>query len=122
MRYGVLGMLCVAALIAYVQRSAISVPAKIIQQELGMDAASMGLVMAVWYWGYALFQIPSGWLADYLGSRKALVFYAITWSVFTAIAGLATSYEQLLVFWCLMGIAQAGIFPASAKAIGAWFS
>jgi len=82
----------------------------------------MGLVMAVWYWGYALFQIPSGWLADYLGSRKALVFYAITWSIFTAIAGLATSYEQLLVFWCLMGIAQAGIFPASAKAIGAWFS
>jgi hypothetical protein len=45
-----------AALIAYVQRSAISVPAKIIQQELDMDAASMGLVMAVWYWGYALFQ------------------------------------------------------------------
>ena len=122
MRYWVLSMLCVAALIAYVQRSAISVPAKIIQQELGMDAASMGLVMAVWYWGYALFQIPSGWLADYLGSRKALVFYAITWSIFTAIAGLATSYEQLLVFWCLMGIAQAGIFPASAKAIGAWFS
>ena len=96
MRYGVLGMLCVAALIAYVQRSAISVPAKIIQQELGMDAAFMGLVMAVWYWGYALFQIPSGWLADYLGSRKALVLYAITWSIFTAIAGLATSYEQLL--------------------------
>ncbi len=122
MRYGVLGMLCVAALIAYVQRSAISVPAKIIQQEFGMDAASMGLLMAVWYWGYALFQIPSGWLADYLGSRKALVLYAITWSIFTAIAGLATSYEQLLVFWCLMGIAQAGIFPASAKAIGAWFS
>ncbi|MBJ7431336.1 MAG: MFS transporter, partial [Gemmataceae bacterium] len=81
MRYGVLSMLCVAALIAYVQRSAISVPAKIIQQELGMDAASMGLVMAVWYWGYALFQIPSGWLADYLGSRKALVLYAITWSI-----------------------------------------
>lgn len=122
MRYWVLCMLCIAALIAYVQRSAISVPAKFIQQELGMDAASMGLVMAVWYWGYALFQIPSGWLADYLGSRKALVIYAITWSIFTAIAGLASSYEQLLIFWGLMGIAQAGIFPASAKAIGAWFS
>ena len=68
MRYWVLTMLCMAALIAYVQRSAISVPAKIIQEELGMSAASMGLVMAVWYWGYALFQIPSGWLADYLGT------------------------------------------------------
>ena len=55
MRYWVLSMLCMAALIAYIQRSAISVPAKIIQQELDMDAASMGLVMAVWYWGYALF-------------------------------------------------------------------
>lgn len=122
MRFWGLSMLCMAALIAYVQRSAISVPAKSIQQDLGIDAGSMGLVMAVWYWGYALFQIPSGWLADYLGSKKALVLYAILWSIFTAIAGLASNYGQLLFFWGLMGISQAGIFPASAKAIGVWFS
>jgi len=122
MRFWVLSMLCVAALIAYVQRSAISVPAKTIQLELDIDVSSMGLIMAVWYWGYALMQVPSGWLADYLGARRALVLYAITWSVLTAISGLASTYTELLICWGLMGFAQAGIFPASAKAIGAWFS
>lgn len=116
-----MGMLCLAALIAYVQRSAISVPSKVIQQDLGLDDTSLGWVMAAWYWGYALLQIPSGWVADTLGSKRALVLFAISWSLFTGLVSLAGNFGQLLFFWGIMGVAQAGIFPASAKAIGIWF-
>lgn len=119
-RWG-MGMLCLAALIAYVQRSALSVPTKNIQADLGFDASSMGWVMAVWYWGYAILQVPAGWMADSMGSRKALTIYALSWSILTGLASLASNLGWLVFLWGLMGMAQSGIFPASVKAIGAWF-
>ena len=119
-RWG-MGMLCLAALIAYVQRSALSVPTKNIQADLGIDASAMGWVMATWYWGYAILQVPAGWIADSIGSRKALAIYAFAWSILTGVAGFSGSFGSLIFLWGLMGMAQAGIFPASAKAIGAWF-
>jgi MFS family permease len=120
-RYGVLVLLCLAAVIAYVQRSAISLPARDIQQELDLGVGAMGSVMSAWYLGYALLQVPAGWLADRWGGRRALALYAALWSVFTGLTGLATGFWSLAALWGLMGLAQAGIFPAAAKAIGDWF-
>src|SRR5687768_16872713 len=108
--YPLLGMLCLAATIAYVQRSGISVAAGSIQQDLGLDKVRLGTVMSAWSLGYALMQIPSGWLADRLGSRRALTLFALLWSAATGLTGLATSYASLLALWTLMGVAQAGIF------------
>lgn len=121
MRYGVLFMLCAAAVIAYVQRAALSVPSKTIQGDLGIDATLMGVVLGGWYAGYALGQLPSGWLADRWGSRHALALFALAWSLITGLTALAANVWLLLPLWFLMGLAQAGIFPCATKAIGAWF-
>ncbi|HET6574658.1 MAG TPA: MFS transporter [Fimbriiglobus sp.] len=120
-RYLMLALLCLAAVVAYVQRTAIAVPAKTIEAELGFGPDDMGLVMAVWFWVYAAFQVPSGWVADRLGSKPALIVFAVAWSLLTGVVGLATGFVGLLVLWGLMGAAQAGIFPCSTKAIGATF-
>jgi MFS family permease len=121
MRYLVLSWLCVAAVIAYIQRGALSVPALAIQTELGFHEDIMGLIMGAWFFGYAAMQIPSGWFADRLGSRRTLAVYALGWSLLTGLAGMAFDGWSLLVFWALMGMAQAGLVPAAMKAIGGWF-
>jgi MFS family permease len=120
-RYRVLGLLAAAAVIAYVQRSAIGVPSKVIERELEIGPDEMGLVMAAWYWAYAASQLPAGWLADRWGSRAALVAFAALWSALTGLVGLAAGFPGLLLLWAGMGVAQAGIFPCSTKAIGATF-
>jgi MFS family permease len=71
--------------------------------------------------GYAVMQLPSGWLADRWGSRRAVVVFCLTWSMMTLAAGFATGFVSLLTLWGLMGAAQAGVFPAAAKAIGQIF-
>jgi MFS family permease len=75
-----------------------------------------------WYAAYAAFQLPSGWVADRLGSKAALALFAVLWSAITAVVGVATGFVGLLLLWSLMGGAQAGIFPSATKAIGATFS
>jgi len=121
MRYLVLALVCLAAVIAYVQRTALTVPTKTIQADLRIDEQQLGLVMACWYWGYALLQVPAGWATDRLGSKRALLLAMVAWSALTGLTGLADRYGSLLVFWFLMGVAQTGLVPGAVKGIGGWF-
>ncbi len=121
MRYRLLALLCLITLVAYVQRSAMNGATKEIEDDLGITSAQLGVVMSGWYLLYSLLQLPGGWLADRLGSKPALILFAVTWSVLTGLAGLAGSLGGLLLVWGLMGGAQAGIFPCCTKAVGATF-
>jgi sugar phosphate permease len=120
-RYRVLALLCLAASVAYVQRAGVAVSASAIRSSFHLDTFWFGTVLAAFGLGYALMQIPSGWLADRWGSRVALALYASLWSTLTGATALAQGYGSLLALWCLMGAAQAGIFPASIRAIRNFF-
>jgi len=128
MRYAVLTFLWAVALVAYVQRSAISVPL----QEIGRDLAvqngwfgdatrALGFLQSAWHFGYAFCQIPAGRLADRIGGRRALVLFCVLWSLATAVTGFARSYWEIVAAWTLMGALQAGVFPCAVRSIGQLF-
>src|SRR5689334_22254834 len=119
MKATLLSFLCLITLIAYVQRSAMNGATKAIEDDLHISSQNLGLVMSGWYLLYSLLQLPDGWVADRLGSKPALVLFAVAWSVLTGLAGLAAGPLGLLLLWAAMGGAQAGIFPCCTKAIGA---
>jgi sugar phosphate permease len=121
MRYALLSFLCIITVIAYIQRSAFNGATKTIESDLAIDSSDIGLVMGGWYLAYAVFQIPSGWVADQIGSKRALLLFATSWSILTGLVGLALGLPGLLLIWGFMGAAQAGIFPCCTKAIGATF-
>ncbi|HEX4070682.1 MAG TPA: MFS transporter [Planctomycetaceae bacterium] len=122
-RYQVLAFLCLCALIAYVQRAALSVPAAEIASDLQFSdlARDMGRVQSAWYLCYALMQLPSGWLADRIGSRRGLAILSVAWSLATLLCVFAADFLSLLVLWGVMGAAQAGVFPCAIKALGQIF-
>lgn len=119
-RYQVLTLLCLIAAIAYISRNAISVPAKLIQEELGISLTQMGWVMSAFFWSYALSQIPSGWVGHIWGTRRALTVFAILWSIATAFTGIVIGFWTLIVARLIFGISQAGIFPCAANTISKW--
>jgi MFS family permease len=122
-RYRVLAFLCLCALIAYVQRAALSVPAAEIASDLRFSdvAREMGWIQSAWYLCYALMQLPSGWLADRIGSRRGLAILSVGWSSATLLCAFATDFLSLLLLWSVMGAAQAGVFPCAVKALGQIF-
>jgi MFS family permease len=128
MRYTILTFLWAVALVAYVQRSAISVPLQEIGRDLdvhntwfGDATRALGFLQSAWHFGYAFCQIPAGWLADRLGGRRALVLYCVLWSLATALSGCARSYWEIVAAWTLMGALQAGVFPCAVRSIGQVF-
>lgn len=120
-RYVVLAFLCLAATLSYIPRISIGVAEQAIRNDLGLSPTQMGWVMSAFFWSYALFQVPSGWLSKTAGSRRALALFAAGWSACTAAMALAGGLVSLLASRLTMGVAQAGVFPASTQSVALWF-
>src|SRR5262245_565438 len=121
MRYVVLAFLCAIAIISYIQRTGINAVKHLVCGDIDINTEEFGAVGTAWLVGYAIMQVPAGWLADRFGSRNVLVVLAIVWSILTTAIGLCTNLHELMALWFVMGLALAGIFPCAAKSIGAWF-
>jgi MFS transporter, ACS family, glucarate transporter len=119
-RYGVVAALFVLSMITYIDRACISTAKDPIARDLGFSDAQMGLVFSAFALGYALAQIPSGWLADRYGPRLALAAVVAGWSALTALTGAAWSLTSMVVIRFLFGVGEAGAFPGSARAFVNW--
>src|ERR1700739_1533870 len=98
-RWYILGLICLMYLITYLDRVIISNTAPEIRSEFGFDAATMGFIFSAFVWGYALFQVPGGWLSDRFGPRVVLAVLVVYWSIMTGVTALATG---ALSFWVLL--------------------
>lgn len=119
-RYWVVVFAVALAVITYVDRVAISWAAPDMQRDLGLDTGQMGLVLAAFAWAYAIFEIPGGFLGDWIGPRKVLIRVVLCWSFFTAATGWARNFTTLLITRFLFGAGEAGCFPNITKIFSAW--
>ena len=115
-----LGLLFVLSWILYLDRAAISTAKDLIAADLRLTNDAMGVVFGSFALAYALGQIPAGWFADRFGPRVTLTAVVAAWSLFTALTGLAPEVATLVVIRFLFGLAEAGAFPASARAFYTW--
>jgi ACS family D-galactonate transporter-like MFS transporter len=119
-RYRALAWLTTAAALAYLCRNAVGVAESTIREDLGLTLEQSGWFLGAFFWSYAIFQVPSGWFSQRRGTRIALAIFALGWSVGTLGIGVAPVFWLLIAAQLTMGVAQAGIFPASVGSIGHW--
>lgn len=119
-RYWLIGILFFHTVNTYMDRACISSAAGAMQRDLNIDDIMMGYIFGIFAIGYALFQIPSGWLADVLGPRKVLAWVVALWSVFTILTGAAFNAMSLLAIRFLFGVGEAGAFPGATRALYNW--
>jgi ACS family glucarate transporter-like MFS transporter len=119
-RYGVIGFALAVAVITYVDRICISLAAPFMRVELGLSTTQMGWAFTAFFWTYALFEVPGGWLGDRIGARKALTRVVLLWSLFTAATGWVTGLTSLLIVRALFGAGEAGCFPNVTRAFAGW--
>ena len=92
-----------------------------ITEDLNLSASSTGILLSSFFAGYAIMQLPGGWLADRLGARKVLITSVIMWSIFTGLTGAAWSMVSMIIIRFLFGIGEGGFQPASSKIISQAF-
>jgi len=78
-------------------------------------------VLASFALAYALFEIPSGILGDYIGPKKVFIRIVLWWSFFTAITGFASGLISLMIIRFLFGIGESGTYPNCILTVSRWF-
>jgi MFS family permease len=119
-RYRLLAFTLAMMAIAYLDRVCISTAAPAIKRDLGLGDAQMGYVFSAFTLAYALFEVPSGWLADRYGARWMLTRIVVWWSALTAATGFATGFVSLVTLRLLFGMGEAGALPSTARAFARW--
>lgn len=120
-RYRVLSLLFMLSIITYIDRVCISVAGPRMQQELDIAPQRWGWVVGAFTLSYALFEIPSGAMADSIGARKVLTRIVLWWSAFTSLTGAVSNFWALLLTRFAFGAGEAGAYPGSASSISRWF-
>jgi sugar phosphate permease len=119
-RHMVLALTVAAYMITYMDRVNIAVAVPSIQRDLGLSMITVGWIFSSFRWGYALFQIPGGWLGDRIGPRRALALIVTWWSIFTSATALAWSAPSMMVCRFLFGMGEAGAFPIATRSLSRW--
>jgi MFS family permease len=135
-RLGVLGFACSLSLLTYLDRICISRVQDDIQNDLGFSPVGMGFVFSAFALGYALFEIPGGWMGDAWGPRRVITRIVLCWSLFTAMTGLVdqllrltigesvtpgTLLVSLVLIRFLFGCGEAGAYPNLTRVTSTWF-
>jgi MFS transporter, ACS family, D-galactonate transporter len=119
--FPVLTLVAVATMVNYLDRTVLGIAAPFMTKELGLTAASLGIVFSAFSWSYALLQIPGGIFLDRFGTRITYSLALTLWSGFTAFMGVITTLPMLLFTRVGVGIFEAPCFPANSRILATWF-
>ena len=116
-RWSTVWLLCVGMIIAYIDRSNLSVavadPA--FKAFFHLNPTSSGVLNSVFFWTYALLQLPAGMLVDRFGVKKPYSAFFVLWCAISASTAVAGSMWQLIAIRLLLGVGEALVTPASMR-------
>ena len=102
--FPVLALVAVATMINYLDRTVLGIAAPYLTKELGLTAASLGIVFSAFSWSYALLQIPGGIFLDRFGTRLEQRFSKPQIEQMMTAAGLIDiRFSDGLPYWVACG-------------------
>ncbi|MCI3206391.1 MULTISPECIES: MFS transporter [Pandoraea] len=120
-RWVVLAMIFVTYCIAGADRANLGVVIPTIRSEYHLSNTDVGAMASLFYFGYAIVQIPSGYLFGKLGVRGLMVGSMVLTSLATLFMGLAGSVVQLKTARAVLGVAEGPINIGIVSTINRWF-
>src|SRR5487761_506525 len=127
-RWRIFGFLFAFGLIAYVQRTGVTVAAERMMPDLHLTQLQIGWIEQAFVIGYAVFQLPGGLIGQRIGERAAFTVFGIM--AFAAVMATPAAPELLsgsalfavlVAAQFMLGIAQGCIFPVSNGVFERWF-
>ncbi len=128
-RWKVIALLTSITSLTYLDRLNLGIAGKFIQDEFSISTPTMGWILSAFVLGYALCQVPGGWLGDKYGPRGVLTLAIVWWSILTAATAIAPRLPLARWFglaWSfalvrfLIGMGEATALPNANKIISFW--
>jgi ACS family D-galactonate transporter-like MFS transporter len=116
-RWSIIAVLSFGMIIAYVSRSALSVPLAMpaFIRTFHLSLTDRGILNSAFFWTYALLQIPAGFIVDRYGIKFPYFLGFAIWCLASATTALTQSIPQLVLVQVLLGVGQSVVVPASYR-------
>lgn len=121
LRWYIIGFLFLATISNYIDRQTINVLSPLLIRELGIDKIQFSQIAAVFLGAYTLGMTFWGRLHDRIGLLAGLALCIGAWSVVASLHALVAGFTSLLVLRFLLGVSEAGNWPAAGKITSEWF-
>lgn len=115
-----LWLLCLMYLIYYIDRVNVSTAAPLVQRDLGLSHAQLGIAFGAFALPYTVFQLVGGWLGDRFGARRTLGVGGLIVCVATVLTGTVSGFLSLRLVRLLLGIGEGAAFPTATRALASW--
>jgi ACS family hexuronate transporter-like MFS transporter len=110
-----------ATVINYLDRQTLSVMAPLLLQKFHISALSYGRIIALFMFAYTIMNGISGRLLDRLGTRVGYALTVAVWSAAELLHAFTAGAVSLGIFRFLLGIGEAGNYPAGVRLIAERF-
>ncbi len=121
LRWWIIGLVCLATIINYIDRSALAIMWPDISKDLDMDKNQYALILNVFLVAYAVGQSVSGKMFDKIGTKAGFVVSITVWGLATALHAFARGVTSFSIFRILLGLGEAGNWPGAVKSNAEWF-
>lgn len=121
MRWWIVILLFLAAVLNYIDRQTLSALAPTIQIDLNMNDNDYANVINIFLIAYTISYLISGRIADKIGTKAALLVFVAWWSLANMFTAAASTVVSLSVYRFMLGLGEAGVWPAASKAVSEWF-
>lgn len=114
-------LVIVLFLVAYADRSNISVASLTMNADIGLTATAYGLGAGLFYVTYILVEVPSNVALERFGARRWIARIMITWGVVAGCMALVVGFKSFALVRLLLGAAEAGFTPGIIFYLSLWF-
>jgi MFS transporter, ACS family, hexuronate transporter len=121
MRWVMIGLVFWATVINYLDRQTLSVVAPMLIERFHMTNVDYSRVIFVFMLAYTVMNGVSGPLIDRVGTRLGYAVTTAWWSASAMLHALAVGPWSLGAFRFLLGMGEAGNWPAGVKVVAEWF-
>ena len=119
--FPILGLIFVATLINYLNRTVFGIARPLFVTELHIDPVWAGIIASAFSWSYAVAQLPGGAFLDRFGTRITYALSLVTWSCFTLMQGFVSTISGMMAARLGLGLCEAPCFPANSRVLAHWF-
>lgn len=121
MRWLMIAMAFVATAINYMDRQTLSVTAPVLMVRFSMSNQAYARVVFGFMLAYTVGNGVFGYILDRLGTRLGFAVTMAWWSIAEMLHALARGAWSLGAYRFLLGLGEAGNWPASVKVVAEWF-
>lgn len=121
LRWWIIGLVCLATIINYVDRSALGIMWPEMKKDLGLTEEDYAWIINIFTITYAAGKFISGWVYDKVGTKIGFVLSIFFWSLASLLHFFAKGLGSLGLYRGILGVSEAGNWPGAVKNNAEWF-